>query len=137
MTNMTTAAGNTPGRPVAATTEDLFTAAYVQYAPMPRRIVLASLNDGHQHLADDLMQETFLRIWRQRIQLDQIRSMTGFLSLASRRTVLDFYKTKRSKADTPEDTGHWSVSNRTMEATGGCYTPSSAGFRTARIGGAR
>lgn len=118
-------------------TDDLFTAAYREYAPMVRRIVLANLNDGHKHLAEDLMQETFLRIYRQRVQLDQVRSLPAFLGLASRRTVLDHYKVKRNKAETPTDTGDWSVSNRTMEATGGCYTPAATGFRTARVGGAR
>lgn len=119
------------------TADELFTTVYREYAPLVRRVVLANLNDGHQHLADDLMQETFLRIFRQHVQLDQIRSMPAFLGLASRRTVLDHYKVKRNKTETPTDTGHWSVSNRTMEATGGCYTPAVTGFRTARVGGAK
>lgn len=119
------------------TADDLFTAAYREYAPLVRRIVLANLNDGHQHLADDLMQETFLRIYRQRVQLDQIRSMRAFLQLASRRTVLDHYKVKRNKAETATDTGHWSFANREMDPVGGCYTPAATGFRTASIGGAR
>jgi DNA-directed RNA polymerase specialized sigma24 family protein len=117
-------------------TDDLFTAAYVQYAPMVSRIVLANLNDGHKHLAEDLMQETFLRIYRQRVQLDQIRSMSAFLRLAGRRTVLDHYKTKRNKVEVPVDLGHWSYTNREMEPTGGHYTPAATGFRTAKIGGA-
>lgn len=117
--------------------EDQFTTTYREYAPMVRRIILANLNDGHEHLADDLMQETFLRIYRQHVQLDQIRNLRAFLGLASRRTVLDHYKVKRNKAETPTDTGHWSVSNRTMEVTGGYYTPARTGFRTARIGGAK
>lgn len=119
------------------TADDLFTAVYAEYAPMVRRIVLANLNDGHKHLADDLMQETFLRIYRQGVQLDQIRSMSGFLGLASRRTVLDYYKVKRSTAETPADTGHWSFANRDLAPSGGYYTPARTGFRTAPIGGAR
>jgi DNA-directed RNA polymerase specialized sigma24 family protein len=118
-------------------TDELFTAVYREYAPMVRRVVAANLNDGHRDLADDLMQETFLRIWRQGVQLDQIRSLSGFLRLASRRTVLDHYKVKRNKAETPADAGHWSFTNREMDPAGGCYTPAATGFRTARIGGAR
>lgn len=121
-----------------ATTDDLFTAAYREYAPMVRRIVLANLNDGDKDLADDLMQETFLRIYRQRDRIDFGPRLRGLLPMASRRTVLDHYKVSRNKYEKATDTGHWSTANREMEPTaGGYYTPAATGFRTAHIGGAR
>lgn len=116
--------------------EALFNAAYREYAPLVRRVVHANLNRNDKGLADDLMQETFLRIYRQRVALDAVRDMSAFLGLASRRTVLDHYKVKRNKMEQPVDTGHWSFANRDLAPAGGCYSPARTGFRTARIGGA-
>lgn len=115
---------------IPATPDELFTATYREYAPLVRRIVLANLNDSDRHLADDLMQETFLRIYRQHVQLDQIRHMAGFLGLASRRTVLDHYKVKRNKLEQPVDTGHWTFANRAMApAAAGTLAPVRAGHQ--------
>lgn len=129
-----------PADPSAITPEQQldaqFTNAYREYAPMVRRIVLANLNDGDKHLADDLMQETFLRIYRQRDRIDFGPRIRGLLPVASRRTVLDHYKVKRNKLETAADTGHWSIANRDLVPTGGCYALART-FRTAQIGGAR
>jgi DNA-directed RNA polymerase specialized sigma24 family protein len=127
--------------PVAADAADrftaLFTAVYREYAPLVRRTALAALNDADRHLAEDLMQETFLRVYRQRTALGEIRSLGGFLKVATRRAVWDHYKVKRNTMERPVDVGHWSFANRSMASSGGYFTPAATGFRTARIGGAR
>lgn len=113
---------------LSSTTDELFVAAYRAYAPMVRRVVAANLNDGHKHLADDLMQETFLRIYRQHVLLGEVRHMAAFLALAARRTVLDWYKVKRNKLETAVDTGHWTFANRPMTDSGAVLTPARAGY---------
>jgi DNA-directed RNA polymerase specialized sigma24 family protein len=105
----------------------LFTETYRTHAPFVRRVVRANLNDGHQHLADDLMQETFLRIYRQHVRLDEVRHMAAFLALAARRTVLDHYKVKRNKLETAVDTGHWTYANRPMTGVGAILTRARTG----------
>lgn len=118
---------------------DRFAAIYATHQPRLTALVRREVRGGDVHLAEDLTADAFYRAW---LDLHKCRATTdaqtfAWLAVIARRTVGQHYRLKKHTSEVPTDTGHWSVSNRTMEATGGYYTPAATGFRTARLGGAR
>lgn len=102
-------------------------------------MILDKLRNGDTHLADDLTQETFLRLYRyrDRVEFGSPR-VRGLLKVMAKQSVGHHYRIKRNSQERPSDLGHWSYSNRPMESgLPGCYTPAATGFRTAQVGGAR
>jgi RNA polymerase sigma-70 factor (ECF subfamily) len=51
---------------------------------------------GDQAVAEDLAQETFLKVWRHIKRFDRTKSFTTWLYTIARNTVLDFFKKKRA-----------------------------------------
>jgi DNA-directed RNA polymerase specialized sigma24 family protein len=120
------------------TTDDLFTAAYTQYRPMVRRVILGKLGRRDHDLADDLTQNVFLELFRIRNRTDMARDLGGLLHVMARQSVGHWYRVMRNTREVPADTGHWSFANRNLTpAASGTYDVVNTGFRTARIGGAR
>ena len=119
-------------------TDELFTAVYREYAPMVRWTIVNKLDGRNLDLADDLTQETFLRLFRYRDRIDFGPRVAGLLKVMAKQSIGHHYRLMRNTREVPTDTGHWSTANREMEpARGGYYTPAATGFRTAQFGGAR
>lgn len=120
------------------TSDELFTAAYAQYRGMVRQTIVNKLGGRDLDLADDLTQDTFLRLFQYRERVDFGPRVGGLLKVMARQSIGHHYRVMRNTREVPTDTGHWSCSNRAMEpGAGGYYTPAATGFRTAQIGGAR
>ncbi|MDX3559047.1 sigma factor [Streptomyces europaeiscabiei] len=118
-----------------------FTAIYTQFQPHITRLVQREVRGGNIHLAEDLTADAFYRAW---LDLHKCHATTdgqmyNWLATLARRSVGQYYRTKKNTAEVPADTGHWSFANREMEPGAGYYTPAPTGFRTAAIetGGAR
>lgn len=109
-----------PAAMPAPTTDELFTAAYRQYAPMVRRIILNKLVRPDHDLADDLTQNTFLALYRVRNRYDMVRDLRGLLAVMARQSVCHHFGVMRNTREVPADTGHWSFTNRDL-------APSAAG----------
>lgn len=123
---------------VAGTPDDPFTATYKRYRGMVRWAILDKLGNNDAALADDLTQETFLRLFQYRERIEFGPRIAGLLKLMARQSVGRHYAVMRNTRELPADTGHWSYSNRNLATSGtGYYTPAATGFRTAQIGGAR
>ncbi|MFF3092108.1 HNH endonuclease [Streptomyces cyaneofuscatus] len=112
-------------------TDDLFTAAYRNYRRMVRWAILDQLGTGDTYLADDLTQDTFLRLYVHKDKVDLVRSPGGLLKTMARHAIHKHYDTKRN-VEIAFDAGDWQFADRAMESAGGYYTPAQTGFRTYR-----
>lgn len=112
-----------------------FTAIYTQFQPRITRLVQHEVRGGNLHLAEDLTADAFYRAWLDlhKCTATSDGQMYAWLATLARRTVLAHYRTKKSTAETPVDTGTWSFANREMESGAGYYTPAATGFRTASL----
>ncbi|MFI9059821.1 RNA polymerase sigma factor [Streptomyces anulatus] len=111
---------------------------YATHRARITRMLLGEVRGADQHLAEDLTQETFIAAWQ---DLDQLRATTepqtiAWLTTIARRTAVHHYRAKRNTREYPADTGDWQMANRDLVPSGGYYTPSRSGFRTATIGAA-
>lgn len=116
-----------------------FTTIYATHQPRITALVRSEIRGNDHHLAEDLTADAFYRAW---LDLHKCRATTdtgiyAWLAVIARRTVGQHYRIKKHTLEVPTDLGHWSYANRDMEPTGGHYTPTANGFRTAPIGGAR
>jgi DNA-directed RNA polymerase specialized sigma24 family protein len=120
----------------APNSDEAFTTVYAEYGGMVRWTILDRLGGRDPQLAEDLTQETFLKLYRCRDRVEFGPRIGGLLRLMARQAVGRHYAVLRNTREVPTDTGHWSCSNRAMAASGaGYYQPAATGFRTARIGG--
>lgn len=109
---------------ITPTTDELFTAAYIQYAPMVRRIILSKLARADYDLADDLTQNTFLMLFRYRNRLDLNRDPGGLLNVMAKQSVSHHFRAMRHTHEVPSDTGHWRFANRAfVSSAGGTLKP--------------
>lgn len=120
-------------------TDDQFTAAYIQYRRMVRRVILNRLYNGDTFLADDLTQDTFLALYRYRARINfGTPRIAGLLKVMARQSIGRHYAVKRNSCEKPADTGDWRYSNRNMSpAASGACEPVRTGRRTVPAGGAR
>lgn len=114
------------GTPAIAPTsaDDLFIAAYREYAPMVRRIILSRMIRRDNDLADDLTQNTFLELFRIRNRTDMASDLGGLLHVMARQSVSHHFRVMRNTREVPADTGHWAYANRALvPAAGGTLKP--------------
>lgn len=119
-----------------------FTAIYTQFQPRITRLVLNEVRGGNLALAEDLTADAFYRAWLDlhKCKAQSDGQMYNWLATLARRTIGQYYRTKKNTAEVPVDTGTWQYTNRQMDPAAGYYTPAPTGFRTAAIaesGGAR
>jgi DNA-directed RNA polymerase specialized sigma24 family protein len=81
-----------------------FTAVYVGQAARVRRVVLAELRLGDQAVADDMVQDVFLNLWRRLERGDQLRNPAGLLTVMARHRVIDHYRRSHVRYEVPTDT---------------------------------
>ena len=67
--------------------EDAVAALYREQGPLVRRIALRATGDAQ--IAEDLVQEVVLRVWRQAPQTDNLR---GYVAQATRNLLVDRYR---------------------------------------------
>ncbi len=67
--------------------EDAVAALYREHGPLVRRIALRATGDAQ--IAEDLVQEVVLRVWRQAPQTDNLR---GYVAQATRNLIVDRYR---------------------------------------------
>ncbi|BBA99254.1 hypothetical protein RVR_5795 [Actinacidiphila reveromycinica] len=121
---MSAAPSSTP-----ATPDELFVAAYTQYRKMVRFTIINRLVTSDYDLADDLTQNTFLRLYRYRTKLPTTRNVGGLLRVMARQSVCHYFRLMRNTREVPADTGHWAYSNRPLvPATGGTLAPVRDGY---------
>lgn len=101
--------------------DDRFTAVYSTYAPRIRTYILLRLRHLDHALADDLTQETFVRVLR---DLHTVRAedehLFGWLATIARRVMCDHYRLHRNHRETVADTSgaDWADCNLTPAASG-------------------
>lgn len=112
-----------------------FTTIYTQFQPSITRLVQRQVRGGNIHLAEDLTADAFYRAWLDlhNCQAETDGQMYNWLATLARRTVGQYYRTKKNTAEVPADTGSWQFANRQMDTSAGYFTPAATGFRTARI----
>lgn len=119
---------STPTLPV----DDLFTSAYRNYRPMVRQVILNQLGNGDTYLAEDLAQDTFLRLFQYRERVDLGRSPGGLLMKMAAHSISKHYKARRNR-ELPVDTGDPSYTERVMESRGSYAVPAATGHRSDRV----
>ncbi len=88
----------TAGQPDA---DQVFATLYETHLPRVRRTIAAGLRDGHQHLVEDLVQETYLAYWLY-AQSNEVRSPGAVLSRIAGRQLVDHYR-RRPSTEQPRD----------------------------------
>jgi RNA polymerase sigma factor (sigma-70 family) len=78
--------------------EQLLAELYRRYQQPLRKFVLR-LTAGDQHLAEDIVQETMLRAWRNATVLDPDRAAMPWLATVARRIVIDHRRRQSSRPD--------------------------------------
>ncbi|MFC8724280.1 RNA polymerase sigma factor [Streptomyces bacillaris] len=127
-----------PSRKPSPQSCDRLAALYAAHRGRIARLLVGEVRNADRHLAEDLTQETFIAAW---LDLDQMRATTepqtaAWLTTIARRIAGHHYRVKRNTCEFPADTGDWQMTNRDLVPSGGYYTPSRSGFRTATIGAA-
>ncbi|MFI0897087.1 RNA polymerase sigma factor [Streptomyces sp. NPDC020983] len=103
----------------APSVDDVFTAVYAQYRNMVRWTILDKLGGRDPQLADDLTQETFLKLYRLRDRIEFGPRISGLLRLMARQSVGRYYSVLRNTREVPADTGHWAYANRALAPAAG------------------
>ncbi len=76
--------------------KNAYNAFYKVYGPRLRATIYFICND--KSLAEDIVQETFLRLWQNRAQLNQSQSLKGYVRTISKNLFLDLKR--KSKFET-------------------------------------
>ena len=96
-------------RLVRQSDEEAFHQLYLRYHDSLYRII--HYRCGDPSLSEDVLQDTFLKIWRNRESLDPHQSFWGYLNTISRNLLYDHFKHQKVRrrheetADTPEISG--------------------------------
>lgn len=89
----------TAGQPDA---DQVFATLYETHLLRVRRTIAAGLRDGHQHLVEDLVQETFLAYWLY-AQTTEVRSPGGLLHRIARHQLVNHYRSPEATVEQPRD----------------------------------
>jgi RNA polymerase sigma factor (sigma-70 family) len=84
--------------------EEILTELYHRYQVPLRRFVLR-LNGGDQQHAEDVVQETMLKAWRNARELRADDSVMPWLATVARRIVIDHRRRRSSRPDEVEELG--------------------------------
>jgi RNA polymerase sigma-70 factor, ECF subfamily len=87
------------GRPKVPLDEDLVAAIYREHGTALRRFVLSASRDPH--MADDIVQETVLRVWQQAPHITG--SMRSYLFRTARNIMIDNYRKAQRRPEETED----------------------------------
>src|SRR6478752_4315523 len=96
------AAGPSPGRWTMPLDEDVVAAIYRDHGTALKRFVLGACRDAQ--LADDVVQETMLRVWQQAPQITG--SLRSYLFRTARNIMIDNYRKAQRR---PRETGERDV----------------------------
>jgi RNA polymerase sigma-70 factor (ECF subfamily) len=89
--------GDQPVAVSAADAEAAFRSLYAEHGPALLRMATA-LTDGDRGRAEDLVQETMLRAWTHRANLDiQLRAPRAWLATIARRLAVDAHRARRAR----------------------------------------
>jgi len=92
--------------------EDIITALYLAYRAPLMSFVLRLTGGDRQH-AEDIVQETMVRAWREADQLDlSMPSLMPWLTAVARRIVIDEHRRKRAR---PAETGEGTVADTPVD----------------------
>ncbi|WNI16932.1 RNA polymerase sigma factor [Actinacidiphila sp. ITFR-21] len=97
---------------------ELFTAAYAEHRAMVRWTIIGRLSARDDDLAEDLVQETFLALFRYRERIEFGPRVGGLLRVMAKQAVGRHYRLMRNTREVPADTGHWSFANRALVPAG-------------------
>jgi len=96
-------------QPVAVSADDAdaaFRSLYAEHGPALLRLATA-LTDGDRGRAEDLLQETMLRTWTHRGNLDiQLREPRAWLATIARRLAVDAHRARRARPHEVELNDH-------------------------------
>lgn len=99
--------------------EDVVAAIYRDHGPALRRFVLNACRDPH--MADDVVQETVLRVWQQAPQITG--SLRSYLFRTARNIMIDNYR-KAQRRPAKRQNGTW----QTRPTARNAWTNSSTGY---------
>ena len=89
--------GDQPVAVSAADADAAFRSLYAEHGPALLRLATA-LTDGDRGRAEDLLQETMLRAWTHRANLDiQLRAPRAWLVTIARRLAVDAHRARRAR----------------------------------------
>jgi RNA polymerase sigma-70 factor (ECF subfamily) len=124
-----------------ATSRDELARVYAAYRPWAVRWIAARLRDGHQHAAEDLAQNTFLRVWPRLAGVgaepEREGRLYGLLATIARGEIADHYRRgpgPQHAAEYPVADDSW-IWNSPRHATGAA-AEAPAGQTASRLWGA-
>lgn len=81
-------------REIKSGNKEVFNAFYMEYSPRLQATMYFLCND--KFLAEDLAQEAFLRLWKNRAELNEAQSLKGYLRTISKNQFLDHQRKDKS-----------------------------------------
>jgi RNA polymerase sigma factor (sigma-70 family) len=83
--------------------EETFTALYQEHAKLVCRMAAERLRPGDLDQADDIAQETFIRLWRNLVAGVVVERPTALLRTITRRVVIDHYRARDRRREDSAD----------------------------------
>jgi DNA-directed RNA polymerase specialized sigma24 family protein len=91
--------------------ETVFSELYETHQTLVSRVIAAGLRREHRDLVEDLVQETYLRLWVHLAGGGTIDNPAGLLVVMARRALADHYRLRRS-GEQPTDFSDWAAERK-------------------------
>ena len=82
-------------REIKAGNNEIFNAFYKEYSPRLEAVIYFLCNDKQQ--AEDIVQESFLRLWQNRESLNESQSLKGYMRTISKNLFLDSTRKQKTR----------------------------------------